>query len=194
MSSQSTPPDDQTTPLLRHQGADSYQTLVVNGNTPKAKVNLVWTLAALWSAVFLGALDGTLPHRLVTTGHIHIPISTGTIVATLLSPIGGYYNRSNHSSYIGTSYLLSVCCFTPLYGRLSDILGRKGAMLLALSLFGSGTLLCGIAPSMDVLIAARAIAGMGGGGSVPKFHVIRYRPQCLLSSPQRHDWSVEIAS
>lgn len=68
-------------------------------------------------------------------------------------------------------------------GRLSDIMGRKGAMLLALSLFGrlpnflfqeqrhslllpsgSGTLLCGLAPSMDSLIVARAIAGMGGGG------------------------------
>jgi MFS family permease len=45
-------------------------------------------------------------------------------------------------------------------------------MLLALSLFGIGTLLCGVAPSMNVLIAARAIAGMGGGGSVPKLHVI----------------------
>ncbi|EMD40562.1 hypothetical protein CERSUDRAFT_111161 [Gelatoporia subvermispora B] len=107
--------------------------------------DLTWVLAGLWSAVFLGALDGT-------------------IVATLLSPIGSYFNESNRSSYIGTSYLLSVCCFTPLYGRLSDILGRKGAMLLALSLFGSGTLLCGLAPSMDALIAARAIAGMGGGG------------------------------
>ncbi|KAI0786360.1 MFS general substrate transporter [Abortiporus biennis] len=110
-----------------------------------SRTDLIWVLAGLWSAVFLGALDGT-------------------IVATLLSPIGSYFNESNRSSYIGTSYLLSVCCFTPLYGRLSDILGRKGAMLLALSLFGSGTLLCGLAPSMDSLIAARAIAGMGGGG------------------------------
>ena len=44
-------------------------------------------------------------------------------------------------------------------------------MLLALPLFGSGTFLCGIAPSMNVLIAARVIAGMGGGGSVPQFYV-----------------------
>ncbi|KAK0453319.1 MFS general substrate transporter [Armillaria borealis] len=105
-----------------------------------SRADTIWILAGLWSAVFLGALDGT-------------------VVATLLTPIGSHFNKSNQSSYIGTAYLLSVC-------RLSDILGRKGAMLLALSLFGSGTIFCGMAPSMEALIAARAVAGMGGGGIV----------------------------
>ncbi|PPQ77335.1 hypothetical protein CVT25_010917 [Psilocybe cyanescens] len=112
-----------------------------------SKADTCWILAGLWSGVLLGAFDGT-------------------VVATLLTPIGSEFNASNQSSYIGTSYLLSVCCFTPLYGRLADILGRKGAMLLALSLFGSGTIFCGLAPSMNALIAARAVAGMGGGGSL----------------------------
>ncbi|KAF8165158.1 vacuolar amino acid permease [Crassisporium funariophilum] len=110
-----------------------------------SRSDIFWILAGLWSGVLLGAFDGT-------------------VVATLLTPIGSEFNASNQSSYIGTSYLLSVCCFTPLYGRLADILGRKGAMLLALSLFGSGTIFCGLAPSMNALIAARAVAGMGGGG------------------------------
>lgn len=116
--------------------------------TPPSKYSrsdIIWILAGLWSAVFLGAFDGT-------------------VVATLLTDIGSDFNKLNQSSYIGTSYLLSVCCFTPLYGRLSDIMGRKGAMLLGLSLFGSGTIFCGLAPSMESLIAARAVAGMGGGG------------------------------
>ncbi|KAE9410275.1 vacuolar amino acid permease [Gymnopus androsaceus JB14] len=112
-----------------------------------SRAETCWILAGLWSAVFLGALDGT-------------------VVATLLSPIGSYFNKSNQASYIGTSYLLSVCCFTPLYGQLSDILGRKGAMLLALSLFGFGTLFCALANSMESLIVARAVAGMGGGGYI----------------------------
>ncbi|TBU48489.1 vacuolar amino acid permease [Dichomitus squalens] len=149
---------DETRPLLHngdtrpesYHSADSDDTqpsepVDASAESKVSRADLFWVLAGLWSAVFLGALDGT-------------------IVATLLSPIGSYFNESNRSSYIGTSYLLSVCCFTPLYGRLSDILGRKGAMLLALSFFGSGTLLCGLAPSMDALIAARALAGMGGGG------------------------------
>ncbi|OSC99177.1 MFS general substrate transporter [Trametes coccinea BRFM310] len=149
---------DETRPLLHdrdarpqsYRSASSSRTQSPEPADPPvlnkvSRSDLMWVLAGLWSAVFLGALDGT-------------------IVATLLSPIGSYFNESNRSSYIGTSYLLSVCCFTPLYGRLSDILGRKGAMLLALSFFGLGTLFCGLAPSMDALIAARALAGMGGGG------------------------------
>lgn len=128
---------------------DGISSTDYNENAPPinqfSRADSFWILAGLWSGVFLGAFDGT-------------------VVATLLTPIGSEFNASNQSSYIGTSYLLSVCCFTPLYGRLSDILGRKGAMLLALSLFGTGTVLCGVAPSMNTLIAARAIAGMGGGG------------------------------
>jgi MFS family permease len=117
---------------------------------------------------------------------IALTVSLATVVATLLTPIGSYFKKSNQASYLGTSYLLSVCCFTPLYGRLSDILGafvsmviwtwtdegspsllgRKGALLLAMSLFIGGTILCGISTSMGMLIAARTIAGMGGGGYV----------------------------
>ena len=170
--------DDETCPWLGHQREESHQMLVANEDTKKADDkeapvrSLVWILVAVWSAVFLGALDGMLPHSSVSTRRSYIYVTAGTIVATLLSPIGAYFNRSHQSPYIGTSYLLSVCCFTPLYGRLSDIIGRRGAMLLALSLFGSGSFLCGIAPSMNVLIAARVIAGMGGGGLVPQFHII----------------------
>ncbi|KIJ20547.1 Drug:H+ antiporter-2 family protein, partial [Paxillus involutus ATCC 200175] len=143
-------------PLLRHNDLDqpSYDAVHTAGSsTPEepaplnqvSRADFFWIVSGLWSAVFLGALDGT-------------------VVATLLSPIGSYFNKSEQSSYLGTSYLLSVCCFTPLYGRLSDILGRKGAMLLGLTLFGSGTIACGLAPSMEMLILARAVAGMGGGG------------------------------
>lgn len=153
MSSRSSSKESQ--PLLRdHDQESSYNSVQASeSNLPidppplnqVSRVELFWILSGLWSAVFLGSLDGT-------------------IVATLLSPIGSYFSKSEQSSYLGTSYLLSVCCFTPLYGRLSDILGRKGAMLLGLSLFGSGTIACAFAPTMEALIVARAVAGMGGGG------------------------------
>lgn len=54
--------------------------------------------------------------------------------------------------------------FTPLYGRLCDLLGIRTAYKQALTLFTVGTLFCGLAPSFGVLIAARFVAGMGGGG------------------------------
>ncbi|RDB22561.1 Multidrug resistance protein fnx1 [Hypsizygus marmoreus] len=147
----------ETRPLLEEAPPSYNSTDDVNDTPPEpspedtrplnklSRADINWILAGLWSGVLLGAFDGT-------------------VVATLLTPIGSQFKASNQASYIGTSYLLSVCCFTPLYGRLADILGRKGAMLLALSLFGSGTIFCGLAPSMGTLIAARAVAGMGGGG------------------------------
>lgn len=113
-----------------------------------SRPTLIWIRAAICIPVFLSAMDGT-------------------IAATLQQPIGESLELSYISyiaSYVGASYLLSTCCFTPLYGRLSDIFGRKGAMLLALTLFTIGRLLCVTAPSMEALIAGRVIAGMGGGG------------------------------
>jgi MFS family permease len=100
---------------------------------------------SLWLATFLVALDGTL-------------------VATLLSDIGSVFHASNQSSWLGTAYLLSLCAFTPIYGRLSDIIGRRNAHLLGMGFFTLGTVLCAVAPSMWFLIGARCVAGIGGGG------------------------------
>ncbi|ADV23874.1 multidrug resistance protein fnx1 [Cryptococcus gattii E566] len=105
-----------------------------------------WILcASMWIVSFLNAFDGT-------------------VVATLLGPISSSFKATNMASWLGTAYMLSVCCFTPIYGRLCDIIGRQGSVLLALAIFTTGNLLCAIAPSMEALIAARALAGMGGGG------------------------------
>ncbi|PWN54435.1 MFS general substrate transporter [Violaceomyces palustris] len=114
---------------------------------------LVPILTALWVPVFVASLDGT-------------------IVATLLNSISSSFNASEQAAWLGSSYLLSVCCFTPIYGRLADILGRKKCMLVALSFFTIGTLLCGMSTSMNMLIASRAIAGMGGGGLTTTSSVI----------------------
>ncbi|ODN98488.1 multidrug resistance protein fnx1 [Cryptococcus wingfieldii CBS 7118] len=101
--------------------------------------------ASIWTASFLVAFDSTL-------------------VSTLLSDIGSAFNASTQTSWLGTSYLLSVCCFTPVYGRLSDLIGRRNAHLTGLTLFTVGTFLCAVAPSMYGLIGARFLAGAGGGG------------------------------
>lgn len=59
---------------------------------------------------------------------------------------------------------MSQTAFQPLYGRLSDIFGRKSATLFASAVFGIGSLACGLSTTYSGLIAARAFAGIGGGG------------------------------
>ncbi|ODN76598.1 hypothetical protein L202_05255 [Cryptococcus amylolentus CBS 6039] len=87
-----------------------------------------------------------------------------TIVATCIATISSELKSSDQEAWIGTAYLWSNVTFTPLYGRLSDLLGRRGAYLQALVLFTVGTFFCGCAPSFGWLVLARFVAGMGGGG------------------------------
>ncbi|KAG1778351.1 major facilitator superfamily domain-containing protein [Suillus placidus] len=104
-------------------------------------------LVGLWSATFLSSLNTTL-------------------VATLLPSISSDFNKSHEASWLGTSYLLAVCTFTPLYGRLCNIMGRRGANQLAVCIAALGTLFCGFSTNMGMLVAARFLSGMGGGGIV----------------------------
>ncbi|GAA5892113.1 hypothetical protein JCM5296_004065 [Sporobolomyces johnsonii] len=134
--------ETETTPLLLQRTKD-VEDAEDPTKMPKARRNMI--LVAVWLGVFLGALDGT-------------------IVATLISDVSSSFSKSNQAGLLGTSYLLSTATFTPLYGRLADLFGRRGALLTALTLFTVGTAGCGVAPSMNALLAARLIAGMGGGG------------------------------
>ncbi len=59
-----------------------------------------------------------------------------------------------------SSYFLTLTSFQPLYGKLSDIFGRKHALLFAYTIFGLGCLFCGLSRSLEELVAARAFAGL----------------------------------
>ncbi|HVV62968.1 MAG TPA: MDR family MFS transporter [Pseudolabrys sp.] len=96
-------------------------------------------------AMFLGALDQT-------------------IVATALPTIGWHFGGLDNISWVVTAYLLTGTAVTPLYGKLSDIHGRRVMMLIAIGLFVAGSVACAMAPSMTALIFARALQGLGGGG------------------------------
>ncbi|KAF8179676.1 vacuolar amino acid permease [Pholiota molesta] len=82
----------------------------------------------------------------------------------VLPSISSDFNKSNQASWLGTSYLLATCTFTPLYGRLCNVLGRKRANQVAMLFAGVGVLMCGLSTSMEMLIIARFFAGIGGGG------------------------------
>jgi len=74
--------------------------------------------------------------------------------------------------YMMSSFLLATCTFTPLYGRLCNVLGRRGAFQLALTFSGCGVLACGFSGSMEMLIMARFLGGMGAGGLTTTCQVI----------------------
>ena len=90
-----------------------------------------------------------------------------TIVASALPTIGRDLGDFHNLSWVIISYLLSSTVVAPLYGKLSDIYGRRAMMLAALGLFIAGSAACAVAPTMPLLIAARALQGVGGGGIVP---------------------------
>jgi EmrB/QacA subfamily drug resistance transporter len=90
-----------------------------------------------------------------------------TIVATVLPTIGRELGNFEDLSWVIIAYLLSSTVVAPLYGKLSDIHGRRTMMLTALGLFIAGSVASALAPSTAVLIAARTLQGIGGGGIVP---------------------------
>jgi EmrB/QacA subfamily drug resistance transporter len=96
-------------------------------------------------AMFLGALDQT-------------------IVATALPTIGRVFRDVENLSWVVTAYLLSATASTPLYGKLSDIYGRRAVMLTGITVFVLGSLACALAHNMTALILGRALQGLGGGG------------------------------
>jgi EmrB/QacA subfamily drug resistance transporter len=89
-----------------------------------------------------------------------------TIVATALPTIGDELHDLEHLQWVVTAYLLAATAVTPLYGKLADIYGRRRMLLIAISTFVVGSLACALAPSMIVLIAARFVQGLGGGGLI----------------------------
>ena len=90
-----------------------------------------------------------------------------TIVATALPTIGRQFKDVTNLSWVITAYLLASTAVAPVFGTLSDIYGRRGMIVTALSLFIVGSMLCAMASSMPVLILARGVQGLGGGGIMP---------------------------
>src|ERR1700726_3697107 len=89
------------------------------------------------------------------------------IVATALPTIGRQFQDVSSLSWVITAYLLASTAVAPVFGTLSDIYGRRAMIITAMSLFVVGSILCAVAPSMPVLILARGLQGLGGGGILP---------------------------
>ncbi|KKX28171.1 MDR family MFS transporter [Rhizobium sp. LC145] len=86
------------------------------------------------------------------------------IVSTALPTIVGDFGELERFGWVGSAYLLATSAVMPVYGKLGDLFGRKYVMIAAVLIFVLGSVLCGLAWSMDSLIAARVVQGLGGGG------------------------------
>lgn len=100
---------------------------------------------AIFSNVFLSGFDGT-------------------ITASTYAVIGSEFQAANTISWLTTSYLITSTAFQPLYGRFSDILGRRTCFFTATLTFMAGCLGCALAPDIITLNLMRALTGLGGGG------------------------------
>jgi multidrug resistance protein len=90
-----------------------------------------------------------------------------TIVAPALPAIGKSLAALDDVSWVVTAYLLAATAATPLFGKLTDIHGRRPLMLVAIGIFILGSLACALAPTMPILVIGRGLQGFGGGGLIP---------------------------
>lgn len=112
----------------------------------KQKRGLV--LASIMLAMFLAAIEATI---------------VSTAMPSIVADLGGF----SLYSWVFSAYLLTNAATVLLFGRLSDIFGRKPIFILGITLFLLGATICALAPSMEVLIAARLIQGFGAGALMP---------------------------
>jgi EmrB/QacA subfamily drug resistance transporter len=111
----------------------------------KHKKKLYTIIAALMTAMLLSALDQM-------------------VFSTALPTIVGELDGVNHMLWVTTAYILAATVSMPLYGKLSDLIGRKSLLIFGVFIFIVGSIVGGLATDMTWLIIARGIQGIGGGG------------------------------
>lgn len=87
-----------------------------------------------------------------------------TVLATALPTIVGEVHGVEHMSWLITAFILASTITMPIYGKVSDVLGRKPLLLTAIILFTVGSIIGALSPDMTWLIVSRAVQGLGGGG------------------------------
>ncbi|GAB1201649.1 hypothetical protein APSETT445_000232 [Aspergillus pseudonomiae] len=128
-------------PALSHE----EQPLLSSEEIWQPPKGFLWIQIAIMSNVFLSGFDGT-------------------ITASTYAVISSEFNAANTASWLTTSYLITSTAFQPLYGRFSDIFGRRTSFFTATITFMVGCIGCGIAKDIVLLNLMRALTGIGGGG------------------------------
>ena len=122
-------------------------------NGPLTHKEILVVLSGLMTGLLLAALDQT-------------------IVSTALKNIVEEFDGLNHYTWVVTAYLLTSTASTPLYGKISDLYGRRPVFQFAIITFLIGSLLAGASQNMTQLIFTRALQGLGAGGLMALTFVI----------------------
>ncbi len=125
-----------------------YRCLLTNLNHPAQRKPAIRSiLAALMLAIFLGALDQT-------------------IVAVSMPAISAQFKDVSQLAWVISGYMVAMTVAVPIYGKLGDLYGRRRLMLFGMGLFTLASVFCGLAQSMEQLVLARVIQGIGAGGMI----------------------------
>jgi EmrB/QacA subfamily drug resistance transporter len=117
--------------------------------------------------------DGALSHRQILTilsglmMGMFLAALDQTIVSTAIKTIGNDLHDLQAQAWVTTAFLITSTIAAPLFGKLSDIYGRKRLFMIAIVIFVTGSALCGLATSMYELAGFRAFQGIGAGGIMP---------------------------
>jgi EmrB/QacA subfamily drug resistance transporter len=121
----------------------SYQDITDNAKFSRREITSI--MSGLMLAMALASLDQT-------------------IVATSLSTMARDLDGWDSMAWVVSAYLVASTITTPIYGRLSDLYGRRPVLLISIGLFVGASVLCALSQTMVQLIAARFLQGVGGGG------------------------------
>ena len=131
--------------MSRADNRNAARAAVANSGGIMTHRQIMFVIYGLMAGMFLSALDQTI---------------VGTSIRTIADDLDGL----SQQAWVTTAYLILSTIATPIYGKLSDIFGRRPLFLIAISIFLLGSILSGFAQSMVELAGFRAIQGLGAGG------------------------------
>ncbi|KAL4759367.1 major facilitator superfamily domain-containing protein [Aspergillus foveolatus] len=151
---------DETTPLNpenpKYQAVDTIRTNVsdeesdaVPESPSKPPVEVLTSVGSIIAVLLLGEC---------------ISNADSTLVMAATARISSEFNRLQGAAWLSTGYTLGVCAAQPMYGKLSDIYGRKPLLLWSYFFLALGCVVCGLATDMWIVILGRALSGIGGAG------------------------------
>ncbi|KAL4783612.1 major facilitator superfamily domain-containing protein [Aspergillus varians] len=142
------PDDTASRPLNTHVVADEENDAVPESPS-KPPVEALTGVGSIIAVLLLGEF---------------ISNADSTLIMTATGRISSEFNRLQGAAWLSTGYTLGVCVAQPMYGKLSDIYGRKPLLLWAYFFLALGCVACGLATDMWIVILGRALSGIGGAG------------------------------